>query len=78
MLRGEGDPITDKLLSSRPVKKIIQYLKQNDGITEKELSQLVNVSDKRASKMLIDLENKNILLARGGGKTAQYSLKLVQ
>lgn len=78
MLPGEGDPATDKLLSSRPVKKIIQFLKQNDSITEKELSQLVNVSDKRASKMLVDLEQKGILLARGSGKYAQYSLKLVQ
>lgn len=78
MLPGEGDPITDKLLTSRPVKKIIQYLKQNDTLTEKELSQLINVSDKRAAKMLVELENVGILLARRSGKSALYSLKLVQ
>lgn len=78
MLPGEGDPITDKLLTSRPVKKIIQYLKQNDTLTDKELSQLINVSDKRAAKMLVELENVGILLARRNGKSALYSLKLVQ
>ncbi len=77
MLPGEGDFDTDKLLNSRPVKNLLHYLKNNDSITEKELSKLINVSEKRATKLLGELEAKHIVLKRGSGKAAQYSLKLV-
>jgi predicted HTH transcriptional regulator len=73
MLPGEADAATDKLLTSRPVKNLIQFLKQNESITDR-----INVSDKRATRLLHDLEEKGIVLRRGTGKSALYSLKLVK
>ena len=78
MLPGEGDVDTDKLLASKQVKTIIQYLKQNDLITDKILSQMINISEKRASRMLNDLAEKNILLRLGHYKPTAYSLKLAE
>jgi predicted HTH transcriptional regulator len=78
MLPGEADAATDKLLTSRPVKNLIQFLKQNESITDREFSKLINVSDKRATRLLHDLEEKGIVLRRGTGKSALYSLKLVK
>lgn len=78
MMPGEGDPITDKLLASRPVKNLIQYLKSHDRISEKDFSNLINVSIKRATRMLNDLQDKGIVLKHGSGKAALYSLKLVK
>ncbi|WP_247234919.1 RNA-binding domain-containing protein [Telluribacter sp. SYSU D00476] len=78
MLPGEGDVDTDKLLASKQVKSIIQYLKQNDLITDKILSQMINISEKRASRMLNDLAEKNILIRLGHYKPIAYSLKLAE
>lgn len=78
MLPGEGDVDTDKLLASKQVKTIIQYLKQNDLITDKILSQMINISEKRASRMLNDLAEKNILLRLSHYKPTAYSLKLAE
>ncbi len=78
MLPGEGDPATDKLLSARPIKKLIQYLKQNDAISDKEFSKLINVSEKRAARLMDDLLEKGVVIKRGSGKAAIYSLKLVK
>lgn len=77
MLPGEGDAATDKLLASRPVKNLVHYLKHSDSITEKDFSNLINVSVKRATRLLHDLTDKGIILKRGSGKGALYSLKLV-
>ena len=78
MLPGERDAETEKLLSLRPVKTLIQYLKQHDVITAKVLSQLLNISDKRAARLLNDLAEKQVLLKIERGKPIAYSLKLVQ
>lgn len=77
MLPGEGDADTEKLLGSRPVKNLIQYLKNNDSINEKDFSNLINVSVKRATRLLHDLTDKGVTLKRGSGKAALYSLKFV-
>ncbi|TDB64533.1 ATP-binding protein [Arundinibacter roseus] len=77
MLPGEGDAVTEKLLLSKPVKILLQYLKRNDALTDKELSNMINVSEKRAMRLLHELESKGVVLRRGSGKTALYSLKLV-
>ncbi len=76
MLPGEGDAATDKLLASRPVKNLVNHLRNNDSINEKDFSNLINVSVKRATRLLHDLTDKGIILKRGSGKGALYSLKL--
>jgi predicted HTH transcriptional regulator len=78
MLPGEGDLVTDKLLASRPVRNLIQFLKQNESITDREFSKLINVSEKRATRLLNELVEKSIIMKRGSGRSALYSLKLVK
>lgn len=78
MLPGEGDLATDKLLASRPVRNLIQFLKQNESITDREFSKLINVSEKRATRLLNELVEKSIIMKRGSGRSALYSLKLVK
>ena len=78
MLPGEGDVATDKLLNSRPIKHLIQYLKQNDAISDKEFAKLINVSEKRAARLMNDLLESGVVMKRGSGRAAQYSLKLVK
>lgn len=77
MLPGEGDAATDKLLNTKPVKHLIQYLKQNDAISDKEFAKIINVSEKRASRLMNELLETGVVMKRGSGRTAQYSLKLV-
>jgi predicted HTH transcriptional regulator len=78
MLPGESDANTEKLLASRQVKTIIQYLKYNDFITAKVLSPMINMTDKRAERMLNELAEKNILLRLERYKPVAYSLKLAE
>ena len=78
MLPGEGDAATDKLLNTKPVKNLIQYLKQNDAISDKEFARITNVSEKRAARLMNELMETGVVMKRGSGRTAQYSLKLVK
>ncbi|MPR36872.1 AlbA family DNA-binding domain-containing protein [Salmonirosea aquatica] len=78
LLPGEGDAATDRLLNTRPVKNLIQYLKQNDAISDKEFSKLINVSEKRATRLMNDLLEAGVVMKRGSGRSALYSLKLVK
>ncbi|GAB2773871.1 ATP-binding protein [Rhabdobacter roseus] len=78
MLAGERDAETEKLLALKPVKILIQYLKQHDMITAKVLSHMINISEKRATRLLNDLSDKQVLLKIERGKPIAYSLKLVQ
>jgi predicted HTH transcriptional regulator len=78
MLPGEGDPATDKLLNTRPVKNLIQYLKQNDALSDKEFARLINVSEKRAARLMNDLLEAGVVMKRGSGRAALYSLKLAK
>ena len=78
MLPGGGDAATDKLLNTKPVKNLIQYLKQNDAISDKEFARIINVSEKRAARLMNELMETGVVMKRGSGRTAQYSLKLVK
>lgn len=78
MLPGEGNAATDKLLNTKPVKNLIQYLKQNDAISDKEFARITNVSEKRAARLMNELIETGVVMKRGSGRTAQYSLKLVK
>ena len=78
MLPGGGDAATDKLRNTKPVKNLIQYLKQNDAISDKEFARITNVSEKRAARLMNELMETGVVMKRGSGRTAQYSLKLVK
>ena len=65
-----------KLLSSRHVKTLINFLRENDFITVKMYANMINISDKRSARMLNDLSEKQVLLKMLKAKTEIFSLKL--
>lgn len=78
LIQGEGDEDTEKLLATRHVKTLISYLKSTDTVTARAFSRIINISEKRAERMLNDLAAKQILLKLNKAKPEIYSLKLAQ
>lgn len=70
-----ADAETEKLLASRHVKTLITYLKETDMVTAKAFSKIINISEKRAERMLQDLAARQILLKLSRGKPESFSLK---
>lgn len=75
LLYGASDEDTTKLLASRHVKTLVTYLKETDSITAKVFSRIINISEKRAEKMLHDLAARQILLKISPKKPETFSLK---
>ncbi|CAG4998785.1 hypothetical protein DYBT9275_02079 [Dyadobacter sp. CECT 9275] len=75
LIQGEGDNDTEKMLASRHVKTLITYLRETDYVTAKAFSRIINISEKRAQRMLNDLADKQILLKISRVKPEAYSLK---
>lgn len=69
------DTETEKLLATRHVKTLIAYLKETDSVTAKAFSKIINISEKRAERMLLDLAARQILLKLSRGKPESFSLK---
>ena len=75
LLQGETDPDLEKLLASRHVKTLITYLREQDSVTAKVYSRIINISEKRAERMLHDLAEKQVLLKISRNKPEAFSLK---
>lgn len=75
LIQGEGDADTEKLLATRHVKSLISYLKSTDTVTARAFSRIINISEKRAERMLNDLAGKQILLKIHKAKPETFSLK---
>jgi len=75
LLYNGADTETEKLLATRHVKTLITYLKETDSVTAKVFSKIINVSEKRAERMLQDLAARQILLKLSKGKPENFSLK---
>ncbi|TLV02632.1 AlbA family DNA-binding domain-containing protein [Dyadobacter luticola] len=75
LLYGDGDTETEKLLSNKHVKTLITYLKETDSVTAKIFSKIINISEKRAERMLHDLAARQVLLKINRGKPEAFSLK---
>ncbi|HWV29712.1 MAG TPA: ATP-binding protein [Dyadobacter sp.] len=75
LLYSGTDPETEKLLATRHVKTLITYLKETDSVTAKAFSKIINISEKRAERMLQDLAARQILLKLSKGKPESFSLK---
>lgn len=75
LLYNGADTETEKLLATRHVKTLITYLKETDSVTAKAFSRIINISEKRAERMLQDLTAKQILLKISKGKPEIFSLK---
>ncbi len=69
--------VVDKKLFKEPyVKKLLQFLRQNDSITALRFSDLVNVSQFRAGKLLHQLAQHGVLIAVDKPRPVRYSLKV--
>ncbi|MCE6987683.1 helix-turn-helix domain-containing protein [Dyadobacter sp. CY323] len=75
LLYGENDAETGKLLASKHVKTLVNYLKEVDSVTAKSFSKIINISEKRAERMLNDLASKQVLLKISRAKPEAFSLK---
>ncbi len=73
----ERDPVEpDKaLLQSPNVKTIIAYLQTNEFITPKRFAKLINISERRAAKLLIDLMDQHVLVVLDKEGGVFYALK---
>lgn len=69
--------VADKKLLKEPyVKKLMQFLRQSDSITALRFSDLVNVSQYRAGKLLHQLAQCGVLIAVDRPRPVRYSLKV--
>ena len=69
--------VADKKLLREPyVKKLLQFLRQSDSITALRFSDLVNVSQYRAGKLLHQLAQCGVLIAVDRPRPVRYSLKV--
>ncbi|WP_221391828.1 helix-turn-helix domain-containing protein [Dyadobacter sp. NIV53] len=75
LIAGEGDFDTEKLLATRHVKSLITYLKSTDSVTARAFARIINISEKRAERMLNELAARQILLKLSKVKPETYSLK---
>ena len=75
LLYNDGDGQTEKLLANRHVKTLVSYLKTSDSVSAKLFSRMINISEKRAERMLQDLAARQILLKIPGTRPEIFSLK---
>ncbi|MCF0062425.1 ATP-binding protein [Dyadobacter chenwenxiniae] len=75
LMQGETDADLEKLLASRHVKTLITYLREQDSVTARVFSRIINISEKRAERMLHDLAEKQVLLQISRHKPQAFSLK---
>ncbi len=73
----EYEPATlDKaVLQSPNVKVLLQYLQTNEYITVKRYAKLINISERRAAKLLSDLAEGQVITPVERGKGVGYALK---
>ena len=75
----QGDHIREdlsKLLATRHIKTLLQFLRENDAITVKMYANMINISDKRSARMLNELVEKQVLLKMARGRMEVFSLRL--
>ncbi len=71
------EPVTASkaLLQSPNVKMLLKYLETNDFITVKRYAKLINVSERRAGKLLTDLAEAHLLTILEQDRGIVYALK---
>lgn len=64
---------TDKMTASQ--KKVVDFLLENEKITNKQVQRLLDVKDSRALKVLKELVEMNVVVKQGRLKGSYYILK---
>lgn len=67
--------VNKALLQSPNVKSLLAYLQSNEYITAKRYAKLINISERRAAKLLMDLASNQLLMPVEHGKEVAYALK---
>lgn len=63
---------TDNLTISE--RKVVEYLAQNEQVTNRQIQELLGVKDSRALKVLKELVAKKIVVKRGKQRESYYIL----
>ncbi len=73
----EQEPVTvsKAVLQSANVKMLLKYLESNDFITVKRYAKLINISERRAGKLLTDLSEAHVLTVVERDNSVVYALK---
>jgi predicted HTH transcriptional regulator len=71
-LRQDGPPMIVNLGDKE--KSLIEYLNKHEKITHKELKELFNISNRRASRMLVNLVRADIIRLHHNGYEDYYTL----
>ena len=58
-------------------EKILEYLKDHDSVTSRELLTLLNLESSQARKILRDMAKDGILIAQGSNRNRRYVLNSV-
>ncbi|MGL5901216.1 MAG: winged helix-turn-helix domain-containing protein [Cetobacterium sp.] len=55
--------------------QILEFLEKKETATTKEISEILNLSDRRVREILKDLQNKNLIKKIGKGPATCYTSK---
>jgi predicted HTH transcriptional regulator len=55
--------------------KIIKYINENNSISTKIVTEILNIKERRARIILSNLVKNNILIRKGKGRNTHYILK---
>lgn len=69
--------IDKTLVQSANVKTLLKYLQSNEYITVKRYAKLINISERRAAKLLMDLSGSQVVIPVERDKDVVYTLKAV-
>ncbi|MFC5411896.1 helix-turn-helix domain-containing protein [Larkinella bovis] len=67
-----------QLLQTPNVRNLIQALRKSDFITAKQYAQLVNISEYRANKLLLQLTGQGLLVMVDKPRPVRFSLKITE
>lgn len=72
---GEREPSSTEEVPDKNVKTLLSFLEKNESITAKRFAQLINISERRAGKLLNDLVRQGRLLIHENQSTKFYTLR---
>ncbi|MBQ4597503.1 MAG: HTH domain-containing protein [Methanocorpusculum sp.] len=62
-------------LLSKNEDKILEYIKQNPEITQKELTDILGISDRQIRKTILLLKENNIIIRVGSSRKGYWKLE---
>ncbi|MGB9591685.1 MAG: RNA-binding domain-containing protein, partial [Candidatus Kryptoniota bacterium] len=72
ILQSESEPLSISIGENE--RSLFKYLEENERITVKEFCKLVNISERRASKVLVNLVRAGLIRIHTGERTEYFTL----